>query len=341
MSEVNTKVIVIVGATGNQGFSCAETFLASSEWHVRCMTRNPSSAAAANLKKMGAEVVQADLGDPESLEAAFDGAHSIFANTDFWVAWADPELAAQSAKTGRSVGELAFDVEVKHGRNIADAAAKVVGLERFVFSALPPVAKASANEIANCYHWDSKAAIMEYIEKSRPKLAAKMSRIYLGCYATNWFIIPRWNDATQKYNIIIPLDPHVKLPIIDAKGSTGSLVRALVEDEEPQTQLLAYDYESNLTIPEVQQIWSRATGKEIGFPQVTIEEVSRNFGIPMEILAGPQIINKYGYMYGVSNHIEPPQLQKRILTRSYEEWVKENWQTMLVGGPVGKVGEAE
>jgi len=77
------KTIVVIGATGNQGSSVARTFLALPDWHVRCVTRNPCSAAAKDLVLLGASVVRADLSDIDSLRSAFDGAHSIFLNTDF------------------------------------------------------------------------------------------------------------------------------------------------------------------------------------------------------------------------------------------------------------------
>lgn len=40
-------------------------------WRVRAITRDPSKPAAKNLQDQGAEVVAADLGDVESLKAAF------------------------------------------------------------------------------------------------------------------------------------------------------------------------------------------------------------------------------------------------------------------------------
>lgn len=292
------------------------------------MTRNPSSSKAQKLKSLGAEVVQADLNDPPSLVRVFHQANAIFANTDFWATYHDPKTAKKSQDTGKSIGELAFEAEVQHGKNIADAAAGVDTLERFIFSTLPRANKASEGEIANCYHWDSKGAIVDYIDTTYPDLAAKMSLLCLACYADNPFIIPRWDDNDKKYKLIIPLDPEARLPTIDAASSTGVFVKALIE-EAPGTQLLAYDSDSNLTMPEIQNIWCRATGKDIEFPKVTVEEVERDYGIPEEILAAPQLISKYGYMGGMGGYIEPRDLKQKISTRTYADWVAENWQNLL------------
>ncbi|KAF4502533.1 nitrogen metabolic regulation nmr [Fusarium agapanthi] len=72
---MSSKLIVILGATGNQGGSVAEVFLSEPGWKVRALTRNTSTAKAKALSSKGAEVVRADLDDPSSLKAAFEGAH--------------------------------------------------------------------------------------------------------------------------------------------------------------------------------------------------------------------------------------------------------------------------
>ncbi|KAE8146523.1 hypothetical protein BDV25DRAFT_143622 [Aspergillus avenaceus] len=51
------KTITIIGATGNQGLSVAQTFL-SQNWTVRCLTRNPSSPTAQSLAQQGANVIK-------------------------------------------------------------------------------------------------------------------------------------------------------------------------------------------------------------------------------------------------------------------------------------------
>jgi len=177
----NKKITVVVGATGNQGSSVAHTFLDSPQWHVRCVTRNPSSSASQALKDLGAEVVQGNLSDLSSLALAFKDANAIFVNTDFHETYRGSQalgLAEQDA------GKLAYDQEVLHGKYAAIAAASVPSLERFVYSALGPVKKHSKGKYES-NHWDSKAAIVEFVEERLPNLSKKMSLIYLGGYNTN------------------------------------------------------------------------------------------------------------------------------------------------------------
>jgi uncharacterized protein YbjT (DUF2867 family) len=55
------KIIVIIGATGNQASSVADELLKLANWDVRCLTRNPTSSAPLALFALGAEAVQAEL----------------------------------------------------------------------------------------------------------------------------------------------------------------------------------------------------------------------------------------------------------------------------------------
>lgn len=54
------------------------------QYHVRCLTRNPSSDKAKALSDQGAELVQADLTVPSTLPEAFQGVWGVFAVTDFY-----------------------------------------------------------------------------------------------------------------------------------------------------------------------------------------------------------------------------------------------------------------
>jgi NAD(P)-dependent dehydrogenase (short-subunit alcohol dehydrogenase family) len=125
MTTSPKKIIVVVGATEDQGSSVARTFLSLPNWHVRCLTRNPSSTAAQTLSRLGVELVQADLSDLASINRAFASANTIFANTDFRTTYLDPSTPAKSTAANKTSSELAFDLEISHGTNIAKAAAGV------------------------------------------------------------------------------------------------------------------------------------------------------------------------------------------------------------------------
>jgi uncharacterized protein YbjT (DUF2867 family) len=68
----------------------ADVFLSEPEWHVRTVTRNPSSTKAKALAARSAEVVSANLDTPSSLKSAFKDATAIFAVSNFWGLYGNP-----------------------------------------------------------------------------------------------------------------------------------------------------------------------------------------------------------------------------------------------------------
>ncbi|WP_228853470.1 NmrA/HSCARG family protein [Aegicerativicinus sediminis] len=83
---MSTKLITVFGATGAQGGGLVRAILTdkSSDFKVRAVTRNASSEKANALKKQGAEVVEANIDDTESIKAALDGAYGAYFVTFFW-----------------------------------------------------------------------------------------------------------------------------------------------------------------------------------------------------------------------------------------------------------------
>lgn len=79
-----SKLIAVIGITGNQGGSVAQRVLQDANYRVRGVTRNPDAPKAKEFRAQGAEIVQADLDDVESLKKAFSQASVIFTVTNYW-----------------------------------------------------------------------------------------------------------------------------------------------------------------------------------------------------------------------------------------------------------------
>ena len=54
----------------------------SKQYKLRAVTRDPSKPSVEELKKLGAEVVKADLFDKESVRKAVDGSQVVFGVTN-------------------------------------------------------------------------------------------------------------------------------------------------------------------------------------------------------------------------------------------------------------------
>src|SRR5262245_60790306 len=93
------KTIAVVGATGAQGGGLARAILNDPDgpFQVRALTRNTRSDKATDLARLGAEVVEADLDDLESLKRAFQSAYGAYCVTNYWEHLSPEREMAQSA----------------------------------------------------------------------------------------------------------------------------------------------------------------------------------------------------------------------------------------------------
>jgi len=109
---MSQNIIAVVGATGAQGGGLVRAILADKAggFTARALTRNPDSAKARELARLGAEVVAADTDDPESLRRAFAGASGAFCVTNFW----EHHSAEKEMAQARALAQAARDAGVKH-----------------------------------------------------------------------------------------------------------------------------------------------------------------------------------------------------------------------------------
>lgn len=162
-----SKILVVVGATGNQGGSVIDAVLRdeklSKDYRLRGITRNLEGANAKALADRGVEMVQAETGDTESHVKAFEGAHTVFAST-------------VTVYDGR-----AYEHEVAHGRALADAAVKAA-VPYYIYSTLPNAGQISKGKLKHMGHFDGKAEVEDYIRT----LALKSAFIAPGCFMSNF-----------------------------------------------------------------------------------------------------------------------------------------------------------
>ena len=125
------KLIAVVGATGHQGGAVVRALRASGQFKVRALTRNP-----AQHQQLADEVVRADLDRPETLKAAFAGAHGVFLVTNFQESGTDERQQALAAVR----------------------AAKEAGVQHFIWSTLPNVETISHGKL-DVPHFTDKAEI--------------------------------------------------------------------------------------------------------------------------------------------------------------------------------------
>ena len=131
MSPNDRKLIAVIGATGQQGGGVVRALQASGQFKVRALTRNPDKH-----RQLADEVVEADLDRPETLKAAFEGAHGVFLVTNFGKKGTDEFKQATAAVR----------------------AAKEAGVKHFIWSTLPDVEAISGGKF-DVPHFTGKAKV--------------------------------------------------------------------------------------------------------------------------------------------------------------------------------------
>lgn len=198
-------LLVVLGATGNQGGSVLSYYLSlsPSPYALRGVTRDPTSPKATSLSSCGVEMVTGNIDDPASLDAAFKGASAIFSVTDYWQHYASPAMHEKAASSGQNIMLLCREKETQQNKNIIDAAAKVGSLEKFIYSSLPNAGKVSGGKYSHVYHFDGKGLAEEYGKATYPELWKKTNVLYAGFYLENYTqlpgirFLPKWVSTNE------------------------------------------------------------------------------------------------------------------------------------------------
>lgn len=103
----NKKTIVVFGATGAQGGGLVNAVLndSGSDFAVRGVTRNPGSDKAKALSGRGAEVVEADIDNPQTIRDALKGAWGAYFVTFFWDHFSPEKELKQAGDMARAASE--------------------------------------------------------------------------------------------------------------------------------------------------------------------------------------------------------------------------------------------
>ncbi|PNP46501.1 hypothetical protein TGAMA5MH_01959 [Trichoderma gamsii] len=235
-------------------------------------------------------------------------------------------------RPGQTINELCFELEVKRGKNMANAASDVDTLERFVFSGLPSIKLATHGKYIHAYHFEAKSEIMSYI-KSLPNLAGKSSEVQLGEFATNWKSWKSRRPVKQEdgsYAFLVPGNKDIPLPITVQKKDTGYFVRALIL-LPPGKVLLGYG--SFMTHADYNRVWTRILGvRDGGVKHITIEEAIEFEGPPLGIEIAEAVAGLMEIDMDTPGFMHPHEVPKEIgcPTTTIDEYFKsEDFSSMM------------
>ncbi len=199
MSSNNKKLVAVIGATGQQGGGVVRALQAREGFKVRALTRTPDKH-----RELAEEVVEADLDQPETLNAAFEGAHGVFLVTNF-DARARWEEGTNELKQATAAVRAAKDSGVKH----------------FIWSTLPDVEAISGGKF-NAPHFTGKARIDPIVKEAG--------------FANHTFVIPPFyyqnlmgvlapqKQADGSVGWALPLDPDARCIHMGDISELGNIV---------------------------------------------------------------------------------------------------------------------
>ncbi len=249
----NGKKVLVTGATGQQGGGAARGLLAKG-FAVRAMTRNPGSERAAALGKLGAEVVKGDLDDRPSLEVVVKDVWGVFAVQNTW--------------------EAGVEGEEKQGKLIAEVA-KSAGVQHFVYASV-----GSANRKTGIPHFDNKWRVEEKVRA----LGFPSFTIIRPVFFMDNFLAPWFKPQIDQGNLAIGVKPDTVLQMIGA-DDVGKYHTWAFENHEALNGAAVDIAGDALTMPEAAKVINSASGRQIGFFRVPIEEVrkfSEDFALMLE-----------------------------------------------------------
>ena len=287
---MSTRFALVTGATGNQGRAVTEALLQKGH-RVRALTRGSDTQAAKPLKERGAEVVVGDNDDRESLEQAMSGVDAVFAMT---------------------TPAAGVDVEVRHGKAIADAA-KAAGVAHLVYSSA-----ANADQQTGIPHFDSKYEVEQHVRKLDVPWTVVAPAFFM-----NNVLFP-WNVSDLRGGQLRQaLPPDRKLQQISPRD-IGRFAALVIEQRDPFIERRIDIAADEVTGLEMAAALSKAIRRPIQYSEQSLEEVSSQFA-DMAIM--------YDWLNRVGFSVDLDGLGRdysEVGWTTFEQWARaQDWSSIL------------
>ena len=264
MSE--KKVIAVTGATGSQGGGLVRAILndPAGGFAARVLTRHIDSERSREFAKRGAEVVVADVDNPDSLKRAFDGAYGAYCVTFFWE-------------------HFSAEREMANAKAMAEAA-KAAGLRHVIWSTLEDTRKwvpLEDNRMPTLHgsykvpHFDGKGASDHFFTDAGLPVTLLLTSFYWDNFIHFGMGPKRGPDGTLA--ITFPMDDK-KLPGIAAED-IGKCAYAIFQNGERYIRQRVGIAGEHLTGAQMAAIFSGVLGEPVRYNSVP-PEVYRSFGFP-------------------------------------------------------------
>ncbi|MCX5402296.1 NmrA family NAD(P)-binding protein [Streptomyces sp. NBC_00102] len=295
--------VLVTGATGRQGGATTRALLAQGT-PVRALVRDPNTPRARAVEELGADLLVGDLTEPATLEAAVDGVRAVFS----------VQMPAYT--------EQGFDFagEVSQADNLMTTA-RTAGVQQFVQSTTSGVGQhveapgwAEGRWTVMEAPLGTKATIQDRLrELDFPHWTLLKPSFFMENFEPSMrFYFPRGVEG----GLVTVVKPGTHLALVAAED-VGRAAAAAISAPAAFHRMeleLASDY---LTMTEIAEILSRATGVPLTAPDMT-EEQARAAGMG-------DMGATHAFMEAVG-HPARPQFARAlgIDVTSFEEWAHQH-----------------
>jgi uncharacterized protein YbjT (DUF2867 family) len=242
---MSTKMILVTGATGQQGGAVARQLLKEPGFAVRAFTRDANKPGSRALAQAGAELCQGDLDDAESVKRALDGAWGAYSVQDFMTA--------------------GYEGEIRQGKTFADAA-KAAGVEHFVYSSV-----VSADKGTGIPHFESKWQIEQHIAQSGLNYTILRPVFFM----QNWNTFMR--EPILHGTVPLPLRPQTHLQQIAVEDIGAFALKAFQDPAKWSRRTIELAGEE-LTLQQVAATLSRVLARNVRYVEIPWEQFRQNAG---------------------------------------------------------------
>ncbi|KAH8801727.1 hypothetical protein F5884DRAFT_847621 [Xylogone sp. PMI_703] len=299
------KVLVVFGATGNQGGSVIRAFLCdpvtAQQFHIRAITRDPSKSAAAALDRKGVSVIKIHFA------LHLKDAYAVFSVTNF-------------------IELMNKESEIQQGKNVADIA-KELNIQHLIWSSLPYVSKITNGKYTKVLHFDSKAIVEEHIRE----IGVPATFLLLGAFMSFTLSMLSPVPSTMSghsYKLALPIPKNTKWPMISAELDIGKYVRAILLNRDKVLGKQICAAERDYTLEEIVQSMRDKGGLDVTYEQIMEEQFRKGLeakGYPDffrdDLTKAMKYSADYGFLRGVGVGLEVGHQIVGERLENYGEWI--------------------